>query len=830
MPNSAVTTYALPSDIQLGNGSSVSDEVAKARRVQQQVQMRLSMKPTLPRQNGSASHYAASDYDRSSTMKYSTYSPNFSSKSSYVYSGSKTMGPHVSQRQGFSCQSAGPDMTQFHRISVGGGGVGVGAGGSGFYQEDVRMGGYQGSIRQPETMSMHSMRQGGQLNWMVDGSDAGSMVSERDGTLNRHYAHSAINGYSSQVRQGGAMTFQAPPRRQSLSGTLSRGGGGMSAGGAEIIQQPSFKGPAHRTISRITQRNRMSNMSGTLQHQMSVGGSSYGGGDTVDRGFIVSTLSGSQGNLLQRQGTLSRAMSVKSMHSVGRGMDIYGQGEMGASMGNLSGIALLDMNSAVEHLKDDDPDMQVLGAAYIQHQCYNDNESKHEVRRINGISELVKLFNSDNPEVRRYVTGATRNLIYENMENKMSLIEEGGIEELVKALGEPDEELRKNITGILWNLSSKDNLKEKLARETLSDLTEKILVPLSAIEVEQAEKSRDEDAVKIPKLSPSHVEIFCNTTGCLRNLSSGSEKTRYMMRETHGLVDSLVDYIQACVEKNDAEGKGVENATCVLRNLSYQLYSEIPPAAARRLEGPTRDQAKGKGQTVGCFTPQSRKAKNKQNISLNTLNEVARVPKGMELLWHPLTVGTYNGLLHKCETNTTTREAAAGALQNITAGDKRWASVLSSVALEHERMLPFLLDYLRTEKVLELRSLTGFLRNLSRHANNKDDMSTKTVNRLVEKLPSEGFQKEASSEVVVNICGILNNLVTGSFLAARDITYFDGIPKLMAIKNARDNSPTSMKTAKAAATVLSNMYHYKKLHKDFEKKGYTRADFTDITI
>lgn len=73
--------------------------------------------------------------------------------------------------------------------------------------------------------------------------------------------------------------------------------------------------------------------------------------------------------------------------------------------------------------------------------------------------------------------------------------------------------------GILWNLSSKDNLKEKLAKETLSDLTEKILVPLAAIEVEQAEKSCDEDAVKISKLSPSHVEIFCNTTGCLRYTS-----------------------------------------------------------------------------------------------------------------------------------------------------------------------------------------------------------------------------------------------------------------------------------------------------------------------
>lgn len=59
-PNTSVTTYGLPSDIQLGNGGSVSNEVARARRVQQQVQMRLAEKSTLPRQNGSTSHYAMS--------------------------------------------------------------------------------------------------------------------------------------------------------------------------------------------------------------------------------------------------------------------------------------------------------------------------------------------------------------------------------------------------------------------------------------------------------------------------------------------------------------------------------------------------------------------------------------------------------------------------------------------------------------------------------------------------------------------------------------------------------------------------------------------------
>lgn len=52
----------------------------------------------------------------------------------------------------------------------------------------------------------------------------------------------------------------------------------------------------------------------------------------------------------------------------------------------------------------------------------------------------------------------------------------------------------------------------------------------------------------------------------------------------------------------------------------------------------------------------------------------------------------------------------------------QWASVLSRVALEQERMLPVILDLLRTNNDPELRSLTGFLRNMSRHAKDKNDL------------------------------------------------------------------------------------------------------------
>lgn len=225
-------------------------------------------------------------------------------------------------------------MTQYHTISVGGGGNS-----GGFYREDVRLGGYQGTIRQPSQMNQPALsiqavgQHTAQLNpWMVDGSDAGSLLSDRDATFSRQYTQSGVNGYTSQMSQGGGTMHR------SLSGTLSRGGG-MSGGEMEIVQQHSFKGPAHRTISRIANRNRMSMgpMPVPMQRQMSSGGSSYGGGlDRVDRGFVAGLSSASQGNLMQRHNTLSRAMSIKSMQSVGRGVDIFG-GQMEVGSGNFSG-------------------------------------------------------------------------------------------------------------------------------------------------------------------------------------------------------------------------------------------------------------------------------------------------------------------------------------------------------------------------------------------------------------------------------------------------------------------------------------------------------------
>lgn len=867
-PNSTVSTYAVPSENELAHGGSHQKDQARFKRVHQQVTMRLAEKSTLPRQNGSSSQYAASESGDYSTMtKFSTMSQNFPQNfSSKSYSPSRSMmaqRPSQYSSGGFSSRSAIDFAPKGKMSYTAGGGVG---GGGAYYQEEVVGGGYQAGGYQaggyqaggyqtggyqtggyqaggyqagcapaqlqqvgtmtrsfsrmggdPETMSMHSMRMSSiprqvTNSWVGQDDSDGSLASERDATYTKQasvsngyaktfprqsmYATSRVNGQ----QQVSSMTL--PVIKRSISGTLATGGGGGMEQEVYVSRQSSYKGPAHRTINRIN--NRQSVRTSSVSSSGMYG--SAGG------------FNGSQGNIaLVQQGRLSRAGSVRSMHSVGKGKDVYDGMDFSGSMGNLSGLDNLDMATAMNYLDQSDYDLQMLGAAYIQHECYHNNDAKKTVNTWKGIPRLVKLFNSDNEEVKRYATGATRNLIYENMENKVALIEAGGIPKLIQALNKQDDELCKNITGILWNLSSKDNLKERLARETLPDLTEKILIPLSGTGEEE-----------IIELTASESDIFNNTTGCLRNLSSVNEKTRQQMRDTSGLIDALVGYIKTCLSDTRVEEKGVENAVCVLRNLSYQLYNEIPTTALVRLEGPSRAEGSSKGEAIGCFTPNSKKAKDSQNQDLRTFSEVSREPKGMECLWHPNIVDMYNQLLLRCEINSTTREAAAGALQNITAGDRRWASILSRVALEQNRMLPVILDQLKTQNDVELRSLTGFLRNLSRHAIDKNVMATKCVGNLVEKLPSNGREKVPSSEVVLNICGALNNLVTSSIVAARDICFFDGLPKLVAIKNEHDGSLPRAKAAKAAGTVLCNMFQYRKLHKDYKAKGFLKEHFSEF--
>ncbi|XP_040009656.1 plakophilin-3-like isoform X2 [Xiphias gladius] len=604
-PKSSCTAYVVPSD-----GPS-PDPAAKARRVQEQVRMRLAEKKSssLPRLEDSL--FGPTDYSLPDPKRFTT-THGFSSRS-MIHTPSRIMAvPTVPLRSsGFSSQSAVETSSKMSHK------------GTGIVQSNFKT--LQSQSRTKRSKSLCQADQEGFLTVLVPPENA---------------------SHPNTMLPPGTL-------RRSLSGILAQERGYWQE--EELPYQYTYKGPSHRTISRITNRQQNYQPQGSAFDKEGWLGTSRGvpmAGDGWGTQWQqhVSRANNVMGTG-QYQAHLHRAASLRSVRSVGKGVDVL-EGASIHSNDPLGDLQSLDMATAVRYLSESDTALQVLGAAYIQHQCYHSNDAKNQVRVLHGIPALVQLFTSDNQEVQRYATGATRNLIYENTDNKVALIDAGGVIRLVSILSEPDEELRKIITGVLWNLSSRDNLKEKLSKEALSELTEKVLIPLCS---------------RIP-LCPSERETFYNTTGCLRNLSSVNERTRQKMRDMRGLVDSLVSYIQ---QEERTDDKGLENSLCVMRNLSYQLYTELPPSVRIRLEGPTRASAPRHSSSIDCFTLYSKKTAEQRNQNPSILSEVSRHPKGAEWLWHPKVVVLYKLVLQKGDISSTSREAAIGALQNITTGDSR---------------------------------------------------------------------------------------------------------------------------------------------------------------
>ncbi|XP_025896035.1 plakophilin-3 isoform X2 [Nothoprocta perdicaria] len=788
-PEAGVCSLALPSDRQLEGRGGAAGEAQRLRsaRVHEQVRLRMMLKgQAAPRPPGLGLDFAA---DAAGGQPSATLRPAFSSRSQGAGSEARGSLFQASSRSDYGTLAASSwssrsavDLAPRKRPAAAANG-GPATGYAGAY-------GPAAAASPPRPSSFHERSFGARPSF--------DTLSLRSLRLAEGPARGADDRYSvvseqleparSLYRGGGGFA-----RSYTFERRLSSGGGGAWLDGGEGPPSRTIRAPAMRTLQRFQSNNRS---------RLGAAGA-YAGGAAEHS---------------------SRAPSVRSLAEAGH--HLHDQRDGGGAYNGLGtllsqhsgGFDDIDLPSAVKYLIASDPNLQVLGAAYLQHKCYSDGNAKKQARSLQAMPKLVKLFNSPNQEVQRHATGAMRNLIYDNAENKLALVEENGIYELMRTLREPDDELRKNVTGILWNLSSSDNLKDRLARDTLEQLTDLVLVPLSGL-----------GGSGVIQQNPSEAEIFYNSTGFLRNLSSASQQTRQKMRECHGLVDSMIHYVNSSLEVGKSEDKSVENAVCVLRNLSYRLYDEMPPSSLQRLEGHRRNNnSTMTGELVGCFSPQSKKAREHyMSADIVTFTEVSKDPKGMEWLWNPQIVGIYNRLLQRCELNKHTTEAASGALQNITAGDRRWAGVLSRLALEQERILNPVLDRVRTADHHQLRSLTGLIRNLSRHARNKDEMSTKVVSHLIEKLPGGVGDKSPPADVIVNIIAVLNNLVVESPMAARDIVYFDGLRKLFYIKKRRDSSDHE-KSSRAAASLLGNMWQYTKLHRDFKMKGYRKEDFLSL--
>ncbi|CAJ1068401.1 ARVCF delta catenin family member b isoform X1 [Xyrichtys novacula] len=439
-------------------------------------------------------------------------------------------------------------------------------------------------------------------------------------------------------------------------------------------------------------------------------------------------------------------------------------------------------------------------AAYLQHLCYENDKIKKDVRQLKGIPVLVGLLDHPKSEVHRKACGALRNISYgKDNDNKVAIKNCDGIPALIRLLRKTnDMEVRELITGTLWNLSSYEPLKMVIINHGLQTMTNEVIIPHSGWEHEPNEDSKPRDA--------EWTTVFKNTSGCLRNVSSDGAEARRRLRECEGLVDALLHALQSAVGKKDMDNKSVENCVCIMRNLSYHVHKEVP--GAEKFQDPSSLQAPGsagpqrkKKDDAGCFG--------------------GKKAKGFELLYQPEVVRLYLSLLTESQ-NYNTLEAAAGALQNLSAGQWTWSNYIRAT-VRKEKGLPILVELLRSDSDKVVRAVAIALRNLSIDRRNKDLIGSYAMRDLVSNLPS-GQQRPAKNleeDTVVAILNTIHEIVTDSSENARSLIQAQAIEKLVAI----NRTSQSARETKAASHVLQTVWSYKDLRNALTKDGWNKSHF-----
>ncbi|KAM8760210.1 ARVCF delta catenin family member b isoform 3-T4 [Acanthopagrus schlegelii] len=469
-------------------------------------------------------------------------------------------------------------------------------------------------------------------------------------------------------------------------------------------------------------------------------------------------------------------------------------------------------------------------AAYLQHLCYENDKIKKDVRQLKGIPVLVGLLDHPKSEVHRKACGALRNISYgKDNDNKVAIKNCDGIPALVRLLRKTnDMEVRELITGTLWNLSSYEPLKMVIINHGLQTLTNEVIIPHSGWEHEPNEDSKPRDA--------EWTTVFKNTSGCLRNVSSDGAEARRRLRECEGLVDALLHALQSAVGKKDMDNKSVENCVCIMRNLSYHVHREVP--GAEKFQDPSALQAPGsagpqrkKKDDAGCFGGKKAKeewfnqgrknGENDKNYDTLDLPKRAEPSKGFELLYQPEVVRLYLSLLTESQ-NYNTLEAAAGALQNLSAGQWTWSNYIRAT-VRKEKGLPILVELLRSDSDKVVRAVAIALRNLSIDRRNKDLIGSYAMRDLVSNLPS-GQQRPAKNleeDTVVAILNTIHEIVTDSSENARSLIQAQAIEKLVAI----NRTSQSARETKAASHVLQTVWSYKDLRNALTKDGWNKSHF-----
>ncbi|XP_073708029.1 plakophilin-1-like [Garra rufa] len=540
----------------------------------------------------------------------------------------------------------------------------------------------------------------------------------------------------------------------------------------------------------------------------------------------------SQPPLALGNGTATRASNgnqVSTVRTVRRPSSLQSNGESRMSMvrsGQAKDISMMNaerimadmtMQDAVEYLYSLDESHQLRGAAYIQHNTFTDDKAKQEVLALKGIPPLVGLLGSSSPQVQETVAAALRNVVFKNQANKEEVHRNGGITQAVQLLGTPNTETQKHLTGLLWNLSSADNLKPDLLRTALPALTEKVIQPFST--------STDDNSST--SLAP---EVFDNATACLRNLSASKLANRQAMRNSKGLIDSLMRYMENCVNAGTYDNQSLENCVCILHNLTYQLETEMPSLFTKinALASHARNRSSSSDAgPIGCFSSQSQKLQQESGFDYPVMED--NNPKGTSWLFHSKALQMYLNLLSSSERDATL-EASCGALQNLTANDGIVSNVLSHTIVQKLNGLKYISPLLQSPNAALQNSAIALLGNLSRSNRTNKTMARQTLPQLVGFLNSGLAKSDSSPEYDSTMATALHS--AHSMMKA-DPDMIKGLLNnglINSLNNLSLNQIGLPKSSTAAGVLLHSLWSEKNIQSFLKKQGMNKKSFVnDIT-
>ncbi|CAG5098873.1 Oidioi.mRNA.OKI2018_I69.XSR.g16050.t1.cds [Oikopleura dioica] len=438
-------------------------------------------------------------------------------------------------------------------------------------------------------------------------------------------------------------------------------------------------------------------------------------------------------------------------------------------------------------------------SALIQHISFRDSTAKNSLRKLGAISKLVTLLDNPLPEVQRAAIKAIKNIIFTNEPAKLDMRRCGGLDAVVRILKTtPDPGLRSLSSAVIWNLSSCDSLKQTLIHEAIQ-----ILAKLSV---------------------RSEPLVFTNATGSLRNLSSAGAAVRKKLRSFRGFISAILEVIHdatTCTEK--ANSKSTENAVCILRNLSYRLGAEVPDLANEHDETLSTD-----SELFDCFGRLKKKSHLLHNSPNDIMNKGLRLntkPTEMDSLYQPSLIRTYLQLMMET-TNSDTLEGLAGAIQNLTAGQWRFAASLRET-VRAEKGLPVIVDLLKYEHDGVSVAACGALRNLALDPRNCSMLGEYAMEDIANKLPLPGETPVTPGPAAIySICAVLLQLVHSDRLNAQKLSEHGGIEPLVSISRSVRYPPSC---SKAAATVLGAMWKHRSLRTCYRKDGWSASHFAPRT-